>query len=428
MNQNCKYICENILDGIEVDEVEDNVIPAMNPDDYDFYFKLTMDEQIITFKQDKANKYFKLLDSINDVIEYTLSICDHSIVCGFYKNNEYGFHEYVEDDFLRIYPPNNQSLLDRGNRSGIHFSISLSSFTRMELLSFLKRLLTCLFTYADKNIVTFSKLFTYLHIYKNLGNKQFQCCFASNNFFPNLLSILIAEKNKDAEYESIIGDLTKLFNLFIPNEDFKNYSFIINQTKIDDLKFFKHNIIYELQFSKVVTNFGFSKKSINVAYTFHRREINLWNNIKEFFIGKSFQFDTNPNTNKLYTALLPINSFGYASIENPESPITRNILKSLINEDTKIKRFAIDSVTIKETNMMNRHEPAETITTFATFYLDYGFVKYKSSIDRCFVIYVLDADPNKRNKSIAEAYNTFPDMNTNMIDSILNMAWKLKKK
>ena len=419
-----KYIAlsESLLDDVEVEEVADeseNLV--IEPDKYKFYFRIYMQVPIIDFLKHVGTwaKWLKMLNDFNKLLNNKCEIYDHSIICGFFND--------VTDTELKITPASSRRMENAAkNESGIHFAFTPSRFSRRELWNFLKDITKLLFSFSsDKEEFN---IFTRLYIYEITDdNLCLKNSFLTSHFFPTFLSLLNKEEHKEAEHESLIIDLTKLFNILIPNQELQNYIYILNQSEIDDIKHFRVNIADELGGSKIAKHYGLQILGFLKAFYFKRTTIQLSPYTIDSFVGNAFDFNSVINNQNIFTALNPVETFGYIIPYYPDTKQTRNILKSLSKNQTSVKRFFADSYSLME-GILSSSMTEVLDKVFAMLYLDFGFINMENSIFRCFVLCMIDADPNVRNDSIRELHKIIPKLDTDISNEILDSAWKLRMK
>ncbi len=419
-----KYIAisESLLDDVEVEEVADESENLLiEPDKYKFYFRIYMQVPIIDFLKHAGTraKWLKMLNDFNELLNSKCEIYEHSIICGFFND--------VTNDELKITPATGRRFEKTvKNESGIHFAFTPNRFSRRELWNFLKDITKLLFSFSSdkEEFNIFTKLYIYEITDDNICLKN---SFLTSHFFPTFLSLLNKEEHKEAEHESLIIDLTKLFNILIPNQELQNYIYILNQSEIDDIKHFCVNIADELGGSKIAEHCGLQNLGWLKAFYFKRKTIALPQYTIDSFAGDAFDFNSVIGNRNIFTALNPVETFGYVIPYYPDTKQTRIILKSLSRNQTPVKRFFADSYSLME-GILSSSMTEVLDKVFATLYLDFGFINMENSIFKCFVLCIIDANPDVRNDSIRELHKIFPKLDTRISNEILDSAWSLRRK
>lgn len=418
-------INENLMGQVDAEEVTDESDKLIiNPENYDFYIRITMHIMIPDLIKQSKERYLAAIKKLNEIIDETTAIYDHSAVCSFY--------EEIENTEMMIVPVHNQDVpKDRMMNNGIHFAISTNHISRRELWTLLQNITKCLFEMVSNDMESFDVFFSRLCVNKNLGNGQFETNSSNSvdflHFFPTFLSLLNKEKEKEAEHETMIMNLTKLFNLFIPEQEIKNYVFIIEQSGIDDILHYCINGLDAIQDSSSITDSLNIKRNFLQAFYFKSKTINLPDKDKKTFIGKPFNFYPAISSDNTYVLLSPITSFGFINPCFPKSTTTQNVLKSLTKSQTKLKRIFMSSCCLM-TKDLSIGNVEKCVETFLALYLDFGFVKVNYMIQRCIVMFLISSNIDKRNESISELHKLMPELNPTVANDYLNIALKMSAK
>lgn len=417
---------ENLMRELEAEEVTDDSDKlVINPENYDFYVRITMLIAIPVLIIRSKERYLAAIKKLNEIIDESTAIYDHSTVCSFYDD--------MENTEMMIVPVHNQDVPnDKMMNNGIHFAISTNHISRRELWKLLQNITKCLFEMVSNDMESFDAFFSRLCINKNLGNGQFETNSSNSvdllHFFPTFLSLLNKEKEKEAEHETLISHLTKLFNLFIPEQEIKNYIYIIEQSGIDDILHYCINGLDAIQDSSSITDPLNIKRKFLQAFYFKSKTINLPDKDKETFIGKPFIFYSALSSNNTYVLLSPITSFGFINPCFPKSTTTQNVLKSLTKSQTKLKRIFASSCCLMTKDLSKGNNVEECVETFLALYLDFGFVKVNYMIQRCIVMFLISSNIDKRDESIAELHKLIPELNPTVANDYLNLALKMSTK
>lgn len=417
---------ENLMGEVEVDEITDESDKlVINPENYDFYVRITMHITIPDLIKRSKERYLAAIKKLNKIIDESTAIYNHSTVCSFYDD--------MENTELMIVPVHNQDVpKDKMMNNGIHFAISTNHISRRELWTLLQDITNCLFRMISNDMESFDAFFSRLCVNKNLGNGRFETDSSNSveflHFFPTFLSLLNKESGKEAEHETMIMNLTKIFNLFIPEQEIKNYTYIIEKSGINDILHYCINGLDSIQDSSIITDSLNIKRNFLQTFYFKSKTINLPDKDKKTFIDKPFIFYSALSSNNTYVLLSPITSFGFINPCFPKSTTTQNVLKSLTKSQTKLKRIFASSCCLMTKDFSKGNYAEECVETFLALYLDFGFVKVNYMIQRCIVMFLISTNMNKRNKSIAELHKVMPELNPTVANDYLNIALKISAK